>query len=81
MSLVTRKPVFGVSDQFRHKPSRKATEDGKRLEKLDLRSRRIVQSVCSENKGTDQRSRSAALISAFVFAHVKSRFSHDAAYN
>ena len=28
MSLVVRKPVFGVSDQVRHKPGRAVTEDG-----------------------------------------------------
>ena len=28
MSLVVRKPVFGVSDQIRHKQGCKATEDG-----------------------------------------------------
>ena len=28
MSLVMRKSVFGVSDQVRHKPGSKATEDG-----------------------------------------------------
>ena len=28
LSLVVRKPVFGVSDQVRHKPSCTATEDG-----------------------------------------------------
>ena len=28
MSLVVRKPVFGVSDQVRHKPDCTATEDG-----------------------------------------------------
>ena len=27
LSLVVRKPVFGVSDQIRHKPSCTATED------------------------------------------------------
>ena len=27
MSLVVRKPVFGVSDLFRHKPGSTATED------------------------------------------------------
>ena len=26
MSLVTRKPVFGISDQVRHKPASAATE-------------------------------------------------------
>ena len=28
MSLVLRKPVFGVSDQVRHKPGCATTEDG-----------------------------------------------------
>ena len=28
LSLVVRKPVFGVSDQVPHKPGRAATEDG-----------------------------------------------------
>ena len=28
MSLVVRKPVFGVSDQVRHKPGCTVTEDG-----------------------------------------------------
>ena len=28
MRLVVRKPVFGVSDQVRHKPGCTATEDG-----------------------------------------------------
>ena len=45
MSLIVRKPVFGVSDQVRHKPGCTATEDGKRLEISDLESRGIVQSV------------------------------------
>ena len=44
-----RKPVFGVSDQVLDKPGCTTTEDGKRLEILDLRSR-----PCSENKGADQ---------------------------
>ena len=45
MSLVVRKPVFRVSDQIRHKPGSTATEDGLRLEILDLDSRGIVLSV------------------------------------
>ena len=28
MSLIVRKPVFGVSDQVRHKPGSKTTENG-----------------------------------------------------
>ena len=54
MSLVVRKPVFGVSDQVRHKPGSTATEAGERLEISDLGSRGIVLSVYSENKGADQ---------------------------
>ena len=45
LSLVVRKPVFGVSDQIRHKPGCTATEDGKRLETSDLGRRGIVLSV------------------------------------
>ena len=32
MSLVVRKPVFGVSDQVRHKAGCTATEDGQMLD-------------------------------------------------
>ena len=39
LSSVARKPVFGVSDKVRHKPGCAATEDGWRLEILDLGSR------------------------------------------
>ena len=34
LSLVVRKPVFGVSNQVQHKPGCTATEDGQRLEIL-----------------------------------------------
>ena len=39
MSRIARKPVFGVSDQVRHKLGCTVTEDGKRLEISDLESR------------------------------------------
>ena len=42
---VTRKPVFGVSDQVRHKPAFAATEDGERRKLSDLRSRWVVLSM------------------------------------
>ena len=45
MSLVVRKPVFGVSDQVRHKPGCTIKEDGYRLEISDLGSGGIVLSV------------------------------------
>ena len=45
ISLVARKPIFGVSDLVRHKPGCAAKENGLRLEISDLESRRIVLSV------------------------------------
>ena len=42
MSRDVRKPVFGVSDQVRHKPGCTATEYGWRHEISDLESRGIV---------------------------------------
>ena len=48
MSLFVRKPVFGVSDQVRHKPGCKIKEDGRILEVEGLYY------PCSENKGADQ---------------------------
>ena len=47
-------PVFGVSDQFRHKLAGAATEDGYRLEINDLERREMVLFICSENKDADQ---------------------------
>ena len=54
MSLVPRKPVFGASDQVRHKPGCTASEDGWRLEISYLGRRGIV--VSAQRK---QRRRSA----------------------
>ena len=42
MSLVTRKPVFGVSDQVRLKPACSATEASYRLEISDIETRGII---------------------------------------
>ena len=42
-----RNPVFGVSDQVRHKPDCTATEVGYRLEISDLESSEIVLSTCT----------------------------------
>ena len=66
MSRDMRKPVFGVLDQVRHKPVCAVKEDSWKLEILDLSRRGIVEVT-------------AKLISAFVSASAKSRFSHDAA--
>ena len=45
LRLVVRKPVFGVSDQIRHKPGCTATEDGSKPEISHLESRGIVVSM------------------------------------
>ena len=63
-----RIPVFGVSDQVRHKPDCTATEDGKRLDISDLGIRGIVLSVTVQ------------LICVFVFAYSKIWFSHNEAH-
>ena len=72
LSLVVRKPVFGVSNLVRHKPGCAVTEDGLRLEISDLGSRGIVGGIvlCSENKGADQL---RGLICVFVFTYAKKK--------
>ena len=69
MSLVFRKPVFGIFDQVRHKPCCTIIEDDKRLVISDLGSRGILH-PCSENKGADQ----LRGYCVFVFACAKSGF-------
>ena len=80
MSSDARKPVFGVSDQVRHKYGCTATEDGYRLEISDLGSRRNVLSVYLKTKVLISCVVSAQLICSFVFAYAKSRFSHEEAH-
>ena len=72
MSRVTRKPVFGVSDQVLHKASCAATEDGERLEIVDVDE---LFYLCSKMKGANQLRLTTQLICAFVFAYAKNRFS------
>ena len=72
MSRITRKPVFGVSDQVQHKRGCTATEDGKRLEKLDLGHRGIV--LCSKNIGAAQLCGYHAANLLFCFAYTKTDF-------
>ena len=67
-----RKPVFGVSDQVRHKPGCTTTEDAERLEISDLGSRGIA-----KTKALISCAVTAQLICVFVFAYAKSRFSHN----
>ena len=79
MSLVKRKPVFGVSDQVPHKPGCTAIEDGYRLEISELGSRDFTIRV-AKTKALISFAATAKLICVFVFAYAKSRFSHDEAH-
>ena len=63
ISLVTRKPVFGVFDQVRLKPACAATEASKRLEISDID---ITISRQRITKGSDQTARMSRLICSFV---------------
>ena len=49
MSLVVRKPVFGISDQVRHKPQKMA-----RGLKFRIKEVEGLCYPCGENKGADQ---------------------------
>ena len=53
LSLIVRKPVFGVFDQVPHKPGCTITEDDKRLEISDLGKGGLFYPY-RENKGADQ---------------------------
>ena len=70
-SLVTRKPVFGVSES--HKMVRGS--------KFRIYEEEGLYYPCSENKGADQLRGFAKLICVFVFAYAKSRFSYDEAHS
>ena len=74
-SLVARKLVFRVSDQVQHKAGCTTTEDGYRLEILDLGRRGMVRSIhAAKSKALISCVVTAQLICAFVFAYMKSRF-------
>ena len=82
LSLVVRKPVFGVSDQVPHKPGSTTTQDCERLEISYLESRGVVLSMQRKQKALISFAVTAKLITAklscvFVCAYAKCRFSHD----
>ena len=79
MRHVTRKHVYGVSNQVQHKPGCTVTGDGQRLEISDLGRRGIV--LCCE-KGADQLRGvvTAQLICTLVFTYAKSKVFHDMAH-
>ena len=68
------------SDQVQHKPSCTVTEDGKRLEILDLESRRTVLCLVAKTKALISFAVTTKLICAFVFAYADCWFSHVVAH-
>ena len=76
-----RKPVFGVSDQVRHKTDCTVTENDHRFEISDLGGRRQYCTIgIAKTKALISFAVTAKLICVFVFAYEKSRFSHDEAH-
>ena len=76
-----RKPVFGVSDQVRHKPGCTTTEDGWRLEILDFnRYKKDCTIRIAKTKALISFAVTAKLICVFVFAYAKNWFSHNEAH-
>ena len=67
MSLVTRKPVFGVCDQVRHKLACTAKDTRQRLEISNIETRGIILSRQRPTK-------------ALIRLRGKNRFSHDVAH-
>ena len=77
MSLVTRKPVFWVCDQARHKPACAATEASLSLEILAIASRGIVLSRQRTTKALIRLRRCADWSAPLLFTYGINRFSHD----
>ena len=75
-----RKPVFGVSDQVRHKPGCTAIEDGWSLENFGSRKKRDCNIYVAKTKALISFVVTAKLICVFVFAYAKSWFSHNEAH-
>ena len=81
LSLVTRKPVFGVCDQVRLKPACSAEETRYRLEVSDIETE---DNILSRHRTTRVliRLRGCAGWSApLLFAHGINRFSHDVSHS
>ena len=79
LSHGVRKPVFGVSDQVRHKPG--CTGDTRWLEARNFvfRKKRDCTIYVAKTKALISCAVTAQLICAFVFVYAKSRFSDDTA--
>ena len=80
MSLLTRKPVFGVYNQVRHKPAYAATDARWRLEIWDIETRGIILSRQRTTKALVRLRGCAGRSAPLLFAYGKSRFCHDVAH-
>ena len=80
MSLVTRKPVFGVFDQGRLKPVCSATEVRWRFEISDIETRGIILSRKQTPKALIRLRRCAGRSAPLMFAYGINRFSDDLAH-
>ena len=77
-SLCVRKPTIWVYNQARHKPGCTVTEDGYRLEILDLERYRTIR--VAKTQALISCTVTAQLICAFVFAYADCWFSHAQAH-
>ena len=77
---LTRKPVFGVSDQVRLKPACTAKETSYRLEISVIASRDIILSRWWITKVLIRLCRCTGWSASFLFAYDINRFSHDMAH-
>ena len=80
LSLITRKPVFGIFDYVRLKPASAATEASWRLEISDIETRGIILSEQWTTKALIRLRGCAGWSAPFLFAYGKNRFSHDKAH-
>ena len=79
MSLITRKPVFGVWDHVRLKPACSATERAS-FEILDIETRDIILSKKRITKVWIRLRECAGWFACLLFAYGKYRFCHDVAH-
>ena len=79
LSLVMRKPVFGVCDQLRLKPSCSADETSWRLEISDIETRDIILSRHGTTKVLIRLCGCAGWSAPLLFAYGINRFSQDMA--
>ena len=77
MSLVTKNPVFGVSNQVRLKSACSASETSHRLKILDIETRGIIISQQRITKTLIRLCGCAGWSAPLLFAYGKNRFSHD----